>query len=57
MYIQANELKIGDLVTGGKVVNVLQVGEHSLNVSFQSDTDDEIYTEKMVETELIFLRN
>lgn len=57
MYICADQLKVGDLVSGGEVIEIRSVGKYSFDVTIQSDTDDSEHTVRMVETELIFVRN
>lgn len=57
MFIRADELKVGDLVSGGEVIEIRSVGKYSFDVTIQSDTDDSEHTVRMVETELIFVRN
>ena len=57
MYIRADELKVGDLVSGGEVIETRSVGKYSLDVTIQSDTDDSEHTVRMVETEIIFVKD
>ncbi|HHG9015965.1 TPA: hypothetical protein ACPYXD_005461 [Enterobacter hormaechei subsp. xiangfangensis] len=57
MYIRADELKVGDLVSGGEVIEIRSVGKYSLDVTIQSDTDDSEHTVRMVETEIIFVKD
>lgn len=57
MYIRADELKVGDLVSGGEVTEIRSVGKYSLDVTIQSDTDDSEHTVRMVETEIIFVKD
>lgn len=57
MYIHADELKVGDLVSGGEVIEIRSVGKYSLDVTIQSDTDDSEHTVRMVETEIIFVKD
>ncbi|EPP7233951.1 hypothetical protein ACTOJ1_000867 [Shigella flexneri] len=57
MYIRADELKVGDLVSGGEVTEIRSVGKYSLDVKIQSDTDDSEHTVRMVETEIIFVKD
>lgn len=57
MYIRADELKVGDLVLGGEVIEIRSVGKYSLDVTIQSDTDDSEHTVRMVETEIIFVKD
>ena len=57
MYIFARELKEGDLVSGGEVVNISHTGLYGLNVSIEDDLSGESHTVKMVENELIFVKD
>ncbi len=57
MYIRADELKVGELVSGGEVIEIRSVGKYSLDVTIQSDTDDSEHTVRMVETEIIFVKD
>lgn len=57
MYIRADELKVGDLVSGGEVIEIRSVGKYSLDVTIQSDTDDSEHTVRIVETEIIFVKD
>lgn len=57
MYIRADELKVGDLISGGEVIEIRNVGKFSLDVKIQSDTDDSEHTIRMVETEIIFVKD
>jgi hypothetical protein len=57
MYIRADQLKVGDLVSGGEVIEIRSVGKYSLDVTIQSDTDDSEHTVRMVETEIIFVKD
>jgi len=57
MYIRADELKVGELVLGGEVIEIRSVGKYSLDVTIQSDTDDSEHTVRMVETEIIFVKD
>ena len=57
MYIRADELKVGDLVSGGEVIEIRSVGKYSLDVTIQSDTDDSEHTVRMVVTEIIFVKD
>lgn len=57
MYIRADELKVGDLVSGGEVIEIRSVGKYSLDVTIQSDTDDSEHTVRMVETEIVFIKD
>lgn len=57
MYIRADQLKVGDLVSGGEVIEIRSIGKYSLDVTIQSDTDDSEHTVRMVETEIIFVKD
>lgn len=57
MYIYAKELKMGDLVVGGEVVDISYVGNVGLNVTIEDDLNGESHQVKMVENELIFVKD
>lgn len=56
MYIRADELKVGDLVSGGEVVNIAAVGKLILEVTIESELNDEQHKVRLVNEELIFVK-
>lgn len=56
MYIRADELKVGDLVSGGEVVNIAAVGKLMLEVTIESELNDEQHKVRLVNEELIFVK-
>ncbi len=57
MYIRADELKVGDLVSGGKVVNIVAVGKLMVEVTIESELNDEEHKVRLVNEELIFVKD
>lgn len=57
MYIRADELKVGDLVSGGKVVNIAAVGKLMVEVTIESELNDEQHKVRLVNEELIFVKD
>lgn len=57
MYIRADELKVGDLVSGGEVVNIAAVGKLMVEVSIESELNDEQHKVRLVNEELIFVKD
>lgn len=57
MYIRANELKVGDLVSGGEVVKLAAVGMLMIDVTVEDDLDGDKHTTRLVNEELIFVKD
>jgi len=57
MYIRANELKVGDLVSGGEVVKLAAVGMLMIDVTVEDDLNGDKHTTRLVNEELIFVKD
>lgn len=57
MYIRADELKVGDLVSGGEVVSIAAVGKLMVEVTIESELNDEQHNVRLVNEELIFVKD
>jgi len=57
MYIRADELKVGDLVSGGEVVSIAAVGKLMVEVTIESELNDEQHKVRLVNEELIFVKD
>lgn len=57
MYIRADELKVGDLVSGGEVVSIAAVGKLMVEVTIESELNDEQRKVRLVNEELIFVKD
>lgn len=57
MYIRADELKVGDLVYGGEVVSIAAVGKLMVEVTIESELNDEQHNVRLVNEELIFVKD
>lgn len=57
MYIRADELKVGDLVSGGEVVKLAAVGMLMIDVTVEDDLNGDKHTTRLVNEELIFVKD